>query len=184
MKRLDLILQHIRVCRVRGFIAAGARVLDIGCADGVLHREIPSLGFYVGIDPDASPATLLENGRFIRDTFPTPELGAAEHFDVITAMAVLEHVSRDAQPAFARACAEHIVPGGRLLITVPSPVVDSIIDVLKRASVLDGMKDEQHYGFDPETTPSLFEPYGFRLEAHSCFELGLNHLFVFRRNPV
>jgi SAM-dependent methyltransferase len=162
-------------------IAAGARVLDIGCADGVLYREATPLAWYVGIDPDVSEATPLGNGRFIRDVFPTSSLDAKERFDVIAAIAVLEHVPSEAQRAFAAACATHTVPGGRVIITVPSPLVDSILAVLKRGAILDGMKDEQHYGFDPASTTALFEPHGFRLERHTRFELGLNHLFVFQR---
>jgi 2-polyprenyl-3-methyl-5-hydroxy-6-metoxy-1,4-benzoquinol methylase len=182
MKALDRALQGIRVRKVRPYIRAGARVLDIGCADGVLSREAGPLNRYVGIDPDAPAAASSANVRFIRDTFPTSQLGPADLFDVITATAVLEHVPRDAQAGFAKACARHVEPGGYLAITVPAPVVDSILALLKSASILDGMKDEQHYGFDPDATPRVFEPHGFRLERHSRFELGLNHLFVFKRD--
>ena len=181
MKPLDRALQNIRVRMVRPYIAAGARVLDIGCADGALYRKIPDLGGYVGVDPDAPDGPAPPNARFIRDMFPTAALSATERFDVITVTAVLEHIPRAAQPAFAGACAQHAVPGGRLAITVPSPIVDTILHVLKRSAVLDGMKEDEHYGFDPAVTPSVFEPHGFVLERHQRFELGLNHLFVFRR---
>ena len=182
MKALDRALQWIRVSKVQPYIPAGARVLDVGCADGALYRSIGQLGRYVGVDPDAPSTTFGPNVTFIKDVFPTSQLDPDERFDVIAATAVLEHVPTDAQTAFAQACARHVVPGGWLAITVPAPVVDSILDALKKVSVLDGMKDEQHYGFDPAVTPSIFEPHGFRLERHSRFELGLNHLFVFRRN--
>jgi trans-aconitate methyltransferase len=182
MKPLDRALQRVRVRMVRPYIAPGARVLDIGCADGALFRAVGRLDRYVGIDPDAPPMPPSANSRFIRDVFPTAQLDPAERFDVITATAVLEHVPHGAQSAFARACATHTVPGGRLAITVPAPLVDTILEALKRVSLLDGMKDEEHYGFNPAMTPSLFEPHGFRLERHSRFELGLNHLFVFRRD--
>jgi len=181
MKPLDRTLQQMRVRKVGPYIEAGARVLDIGCADGALYRTIGPLARYVGVDPDAPSTGPSPTVRFIRDIFPTPQLDPAERFDVVAVTAVLEHVPRDAQPGFGKACAHHLVPGGRLLITVPSPVVDSILGFLKRTSLLDGMKDEEHYGFDPGMTPAVFAPHGFRLERHSRFELGLNHLFVFRR---
>jgi hypothetical protein len=70
------------------------------------------------------------------------------------------------------------------VITVPSPLVDPILDVLRALRVLDGMETEQHYGFKPSETKRLFGDAGFVLEKHEKFELGLNELFVFRRPDV
>ncbi len=184
MKRVDRILQTLRVRQVAPYIAPGASVLDVGCADGALLRHVSCLGRYVGVDPDAPLVTVDSRARFIRGTFPTAELAAEDKFDVMTLLAVLEHVPVAAQPAFAQACARQVVPNGRLAITVPSPLVDPILDVLMRLAFLDGMETDQHYGFDPKHTPAVFEPFGFRLERHHRFELGLNHLFVFRRTAT
>jgi SAM-dependent methyltransferase len=181
MKKLDRLLQHMRVRKVLPLIAPGARVLDIGCADGVLYRNGPRLGRYVGVDPDAPSDGPRDGATFVRGTFPSAALGPEDRFDVITLLAVLEHVPIGAQPAFAGACAAHLVPGGVLAITVPSAAVDRILDVLKALRALDGMETGQHYGFDPATTPAVFLPHGFRLERHETFELGLNHLYVLRR---
>jgi len=99
---------------------------------------------------------------------------------VIAALAVLEHIPVAEQSEFARACARHIAPAGRLAISVPSPMVDRIIGALKKARLLDGMHEDQHYGYDPELTPSIFAPHGFEVVHHRRFEFGLNHLFVLR----
>jgi 2-polyprenyl-3-methyl-5-hydroxy-6-metoxy-1,4-benzoquinol methylase len=181
MKHFDRMLQLLRVQRVRPYIKPGARVLDIGCADGALYRSVARLDHYVGIDPDAPTCSTSANVRFIRGTFPTAALDPHEQFDVIAALAVLEHVPRDAHTEFARACAQHMAPGGYLAITVPSPIVDPIISALKSVGLLDGMREDQHYGYDPRTTPSIFERHGLRLDRHARFELGLNHLFVFQQ---
>ncbi len=183
MKPLDRVLQRIRVRTVSPYIKRGSRLLDIGCADGVLYQQIGPLANYVGVDPDAPVTVPWPNARFIRDTFPTSKLDPSERFDAITALAVLEHVPPDVQPRFAQSCAKLVVPGGCVALTVPSPIVDSILKLLKRTFLLDGMRDDQHYGFDPASTRALFEPCGFRMEGHRRFELGLNHLFVFRRLP-
>lgn len=182
MKYLDRALQRIRFRMIAPYIKPATRLLDIGCADGALYGKAEPLDRYVGVDPCAPITALSPNAKFIRDTFPTPQLTPTERFDVIAVTAVLEHVPREAQAAFASACARHSASRGCLAITVPSPAVDSILYLLKGVSLLDGMKDEEHYGFHPETTASIFEPHGFRLERHSRFELGLNHLFVFRRS--
>jgi 2-polyprenyl-3-methyl-5-hydroxy-6-metoxy-1,4-benzoquinol methylase len=104
-----------------------------------------------------------------------------EPFDVAAALAVVEHVPQQDQPAFATGCARFLKSGGRLVVTVPSSRVDDILKVLKAARLADGMRDEQHYGFEASRAISLFERAGLVLERHSTFELGLNHLLVFRK---
>jgi hypothetical protein len=43
------------------------------------------------------------------------------------------------------------------------------------------MHEEQHFGLDPRHVVALFERSGLVLERHARFELGLNHLLVFRK---
>ena len=102
-------------------------------------------------------------------------------FDAITMLAVLEHVPTDAQAGLAQACAIHLRPGGQLIITVPSPAVDRILEVLMALRLVHGMSVEQHYGFDTESVPAIFSGHGLGLTVHRRFQCGLNNLFVFRR---
>jgi 2-polyprenyl-3-methyl-5-hydroxy-6-metoxy-1,4-benzoquinol methylase len=181
MKWFDRALQGARLRKITPYISHETRLLDIGCADGALCRRVGQVRRYVGIDPDAPTMELTHNMTFIRDVFPTAVLNEQERFDVVAVTAVLEHIPAERQSGFAHACASCLVRRGRLLITVPSPWVDMLLALLKRAKVLDGMKEDEHYGYDPSRTPGIFEAHGFELERHSRFELGLNHLFVFRR---
>jgi SAM-dependent methyltransferase len=119
----------------------------------------------------------------VRGSFPD-DLPDCAPFDVITMLAVLEHVPRDRQQAFASACAKYLRPGGRLVITVPSPRVDAILSVLKTLRLVDGMSLEEHYGFDPDATPSIFASHGFDAVERRRFQFGLNNLFVFRRKTA
>jgi SAM-dependent methyltransferase len=181
VKRFDRLLQRWRIAQVAPLVGKDARVLDIGCADGELLKTVPGIAHYVGVDPDVIPSSSTRV-RFVRDVFPTPQIPDDERFDVISALAVLEHVPRQAQTGFARACARHLAPNGMVAITVPSPIVDSILTVLKGVRLIDGMHEEEHYGYDPAATATIFEPHGLRLLRHRRFELGLNHLFVFQRS--
>ena len=104
-------------------------------------------------------------------------------FDAITMLAVLEHVPLDQQPDLAGAVHRLLKPGGRLILTVPSPRVDTILDGLIRIRVLHGMEAEQHYGFQPDDVEPLFLGAGLALVEHATFQLRLNHLFVFERPP-
>src|SRR5581483_10823925 len=180
MKPLDRFLQRWRNNKVRPFLTQGARVLDIGCSDGVLSREVSGLGEYVGIDPDTESETQDNNARIIKGLFPN-DLPDARPFDAITMLAVLEHIPTEQQKPFAENCAKYLKAGGYLLITVPSPVVDRILDVLMFFKLIDGMALEQHYEFDVSQTPSIFSSAGLKLVAARKFQIGLNNLFVFQK---
>ena len=53
-----------------------------------------------------------------------------ERFDVITLLAVLEHVETDDLVVWRDACARLLEPGGLIVATVPSPRVDEILHTL------------------------------------------------------
>lgn len=184
MKALDRVLQRWRIRKAIAYIAPGVAVLDIGCADGELFRILSNHGDSVGIDPDPkNPFPSLPRVRFYTGYFPEALL-AGSAFDAITMLAVLEHVPADRLQALAGNCAAFLKPGGRLIITVPSPAVDYVLAVLKGLRVIDGMSVEQHYGFEAGSTPDIFRPHGFALLAHKSFQLGLNNLYVFERRSV
>jgi SAM-dependent methyltransferase len=179
MKPLDRLLQRWRARVAAQWVPAGARLLDVGCADGVLLQRLsPRLRSALGIDPEAQPR--VDGGiEIVRGSFPgEPRLPAAG-FDCVTLLAVLEHV---ADPdGLARECHRVLAPGGRAVLTVPHPVVDRILDVLLSLRLIDGMETEQHHGFDTATTVAVFERAGFRTLCDRRFQLGLNRLFVFER---
>ena len=68
-----------------------------------------------------------------------------------------------------------------MIVTVPSPLVDIILALLRFFGLIDAMTLEQHYGFEPRQTVPLFTKAGFRITKHRKFELGLNNLFVFKK---
>ena len=181
MKRFDLYLRSQRIKKVLPFIAEGARVLDIGCSEGRLFENLPSRATGVGIDPGLGNVPQIHGFTFIKGFFPT-DLPDAQLFDVITMTAVLEHFPENQQLPLAMDCAKWLKPGGRVVITVPSPWVDPILHVLQFIRFMDAEALEQHYGFDARKTPDIFGAAGLRLIIHKRFQLGLNNLFVFEKS--
>jgi 2-polyprenyl-3-methyl-5-hydroxy-6-metoxy-1,4-benzoquinol methylase len=180
VRYLDRFLRDRRLAQVARRIPVGATVLDVGCHDGALFRAIGfGLRHGVGIDSDLLGELRAERYRLLPGRFPDdlpPDVGP---FDVITMLAVFEHVPAAQQAEVVRACWQLLNDGGQVIITVPSPAVDPILDALVATHVIDGMKHEEHFGFDPADLPALFEAGGFRLENRHRFQFGLNNLFVF-----
>lgn len=179
MRFLDHTLQRWRGRMARPWIPEGASILDIGCHRGEFLAALgPRIGPSVGVDPLAEGAAQPRH-RFLTEGFRPRMPLDDEAFDAVVLLATLEHI-RDKGP-LAHECHRLLRPGGRAIITVPSPHVDRVIGLLKRTGLADGMSVEEHHGFEPEDTPVIFRGAGFELEHHRRFQLRLNHLFVFRK---
>lgn len=181
MKYLDRVLQQWRISKAGPFIQPGARVLDIGSSEGVLFKQFAGrLASGVGIDP-MLPVGRSEGGfSFVRGFFPQ-DMPEVEPFDIITMLAVLEHFPANQYAPLRQGCARFLKPGGFLVITVPGPAVDKILDILKNLRMIDGMALDEHHGFEVEQTLTLFPPPEFQLRKRGVFQLGMNNLFVFQR---
>jgi SAM-dependent methyltransferase len=184
LRALDRLIQRWRIVRATPFIPRGVRILDVGCADGALFRRLGSfLGEGLGVDPALLQPDTGHRYRLIPGTFPE-DLPDDRPFDVITLLAVVEHIPRNQQAALAQACVQALRPGGRVIITTPSPAVDHVLRVLKALRLVDGMALEQHYGFNPSEVVPTFTTAGMTLVAGRRFQLGLNNLFVFRKGDL
>jgi 2-polyprenyl-3-methyl-5-hydroxy-6-metoxy-1,4-benzoquinol methylase len=158
-------------------------LLDIGCGNGELIRSLSGhIGRAVGIDPElVRPVTgigyELVPGR-VPDDLP------AAQFDVVTMLAVLEHLPPKIQADLADQLWRLLNPDGRIIITVPSPRVDDILHGLQRLHLIAGIGVHEHWGFDPAVTPGLFPTPRYLLRRRSPFQLGFNNLFVFEKTAL
>jgi len=162
------------------WIPQGSRVLDIGCHQGEFlswlgEKIAPGVGF----DPLYKENANAGKHRFFAKNFQEGLPFDEDPFDAITLLATLEHI-RD-KSSIARESARLLRPGGRVVITVPSPLVDKILDFLILLRIVDGMSLEEHHGFLPDELPGIFIPAGFRLMKKQKFQFGLNNLYVFER---
>jgi SAM-dependent methyltransferase len=164
------------------FVRRGDRLLDVGCYDrSLIDRVLPRISSAVGLDVNISPSSD-DHVEIFRGCFPDEPHFDAASFDCITMLAVLEHVE-DAS-ALAAECERILAPAGRLILTVPHPRVDDVLDALMFLRLADGMAAEEHHGFDVERTRSFFEAAGLRLHREQRFQFGLNRLYVFEKSPA
>ena len=186
MKFTDRLLQRWRIRQIRPFIPPGARILDIGSADGALFAALGGTAGTgsLGVDPTLSQPVSVNGCALQPGFFPEDVPADAGWFDVVTMLAVLEHFPPPAYGSLRAGCERFLRPGGKLLITVPSPDVDYILTVLKFLRLVDGMSLEEHHGFAVNQTLEIFPPPTFRLVRKGTFQLGLNHLFVLERGAA
>jgi 2-polyprenyl-3-methyl-5-hydroxy-6-metoxy-1,4-benzoquinol methylase len=181
MKYVDRVLQNWRIRRCRQFVPQPARVIDVGAFEGELFTALgDELTEGFGIEPLIETPTQGSKWSIYPGYFPATSPTDGD-WDAVTMLAVLEHIPRDQQEGLAQACFDLLKPGGRVIITVPSEMVDHILDLLRKLRLIDGMSLEEHFGFEPEETLQIFAQPRFKLLHRGRFQLGLNNLFVFER---
>lgn len=182
LKAVDRLLRRWRAAKIRRFVPRSARVLDIGCYDGALFEQLGDrVAFGVGIDPLLTEPVDTARCRLIPGRFPGDGPGS-DSFDVITLLAVLEHIPESELVGFARDCLRFLKPGGIVVLTVPSESVDRLLHWLSRAHLVAGMSAHEHHGLKPSQVPGVFAAPAVALVEASRFQLGLNNLFVFRKS--
>jgi 2-polyprenyl-3-methyl-5-hydroxy-6-metoxy-1,4-benzoquinol methylase len=181
VKALDLYLRDQRFRRAASFVRPGDDVLDVGCEDGALLTSLRgTVERGVGIDAALDEPVERDGFTLLPGRFPeaVPE---GSTFDAITMLAVLEHIPPADQQRLGRTCAGLLRPAGRVIITVPSPLVDHILHGLRAVRLVEAETLHEHYGFEVANTPGLFTPHGFEMVHRRRFQLGLNNVFVFER---
>jgi SAM-dependent methyltransferase len=103
------------------------KLLDIGCGRGLRLREFQRHGFDVrGVDVQADVVRYLNDDLAIPADVggigDLPRLYPSDSFDVVTAFAVVEHIT-DVR-SFLRECRRLLRPGGVLVISIP--LLDSL----------------------------------------------------------
>ncbi len=132
------------------------RILDVGCGDGLFFEALEPFGKVEGLEPDASLvndprwrerikiARLSENAETLQDSA----------YDLILMLDVLEHI--DDHHAALRTLSKSLLPGGRLLLTVPA---------LQWLWSGHDVANEHYRRYDRGTLRRVLEESGFRVES-------------------
>lgn len=185
--KLKLIDKLIRQWRVRVALQALPKevdaVFDIGCDDGYLLRRLDNGKRRLdGCDPRLPSEKLFSNSKILKGFFPSALDGVEKlgPYDAVFALAVFEHFTDADLTDSSLRIAEMLSDRGLLIVTVPHPFVDKILDVLMYLKLIDGQALEEHHGFDPESLATVLSKH-LRLKSRSTFQFGLNNIFVFQR---
>lgn len=178
-KPLDEMLEFLRFTKVEPYIPQAATLLDIGAGDGNFLRYLDGhLQGAVGVDSHLKQTVEFEMCYLVPGFFPY-DFKANSTFDVITMMAVAEHIPMDVFSDVAKACWKYLKPEGQVIITVQHPRVEGFLDLLKALRIVEGFSMHEHYGFDPECLPRIFNRW--KLIKKERWGFGCNNLFIFKK---
>jgi 2-polyprenyl-6-hydroxyphenyl methylase/3-demethylubiquinone-9 3-methyltransferase len=120
----------------------GLRIVDVGCGAGLMCEPLAARGArVVGVDAAANniaAARLHASGSGLDIDYrvgePDAALHAGESFDVLLLLEVVEHV--DDVPAFVRAAAAQLAPGGLLLASTINRTLRSYLTAIVGAELV------------------------------------------------
>jgi len=179
---LDHFIARQRFRAAYPHIRKGARVCDLGCGLDAAFLDFAGerIAHGVGVDDQVREGA---GGRWqrvradVRVALPLE----SEQFDHVVMLAVLEHLV-EPEPVL-REAHRILAPGGSLILTWPSAMVDPILKVLHGLRLVsDEMESDEHQKRIPaEALQQMLHRIGFSDFLHYTFELGLNNLMVASR---
>lgn len=159
------------------------RLLDIGCGweARLLRTMEPYIAEGLGVDskaPKIYEPKLKTYELRLEDRLPFEDAS----FDVITMLAVMEHLENDEQILVE--CARLLRPGGGLLVTVPSRYAKPVLEFLSyRVGIVnaDEVRDHKRYYNRADLFSLVDGVEGLHIETHQYFQLMFNNFLYVTR---
>jgi SAM-dependent methyltransferase len=177
----------MRAKKIAGHIPPKSKVLDVGCGAGLLIQYLPAACSYVGVDQDVAvieanrrifPREAFQVFDILTTTYPFQE----QSFDTIVMAAVIEHIHDPLH--VMKELFRILKPGGRLIMTTPSPVGGHVHTIMAFLGLLSHQAAEEHKGFHNfASIKNLIHPLGFILECYIPFQFRMNQLFIVKKAP-
>jgi len=171
---IEPLLQRLRINKVIREIPLNSTIVDIGCDTTPLMLSMicNDMKRCVGVDIEVEPKKV-GNMELIRQDIQKKIKLPDKSADVVTMLAVMEHLKYPED--IAKECFRILKPGGKLLITVPSPQNKGLLEILAKFQfVRPEMIDQHENYFTHERLYTIFEDAGFDPVRVEAFELGFN----------
>jgi SAM-dependent methyltransferase len=167
-------------------VEGGRSVLDLGCGLCELALRLPTTIRYVGVEREPwmleRARRLLPERRFLGADLEDPAFDPGGSFDRLLLVAVWEHLADPA--SFVRRSIRWVEPGGRLVLSTPSPRGRIPIEWGSRIGLLSRHADDEHERlWSLEEVRRVAGEAGWKFLRGREFLFGFNQIVVFER-PV
>src|SRR3977135_3500919 len=139
---LDHFIAKLRFRAAYFHIRSGSRVCDLGCGleAAFLNYAGDKISHGVGVDDQVEDGV---RGRWwrVQGAITAPLPVESGHFDHVVMLAVLEHLA-EPEPVL-REAHRILAPGGSLIMTWPSEMVDPILKVLHGLGLVSDERERQ-----------------------------------------
>lgn len=174
---LEPVLRTMRLRRVMPHIPAQSVLLDIGCGHSASFLKAISHHIKEGFGVDFKVQETQFGNISTRQLRLHDQLPFEDNsFDVVTMLAVLEHIENE--KAILQEIQRVLVPGGTLILTVPSvwaqPVLEFLAYKVKIVSEAE-IRDHKRYYTRDRLHRSLVEKSSFEAFYHQYFQLWMNN---------
>ncbi len=159
-------------------------MLDLGCGRATMLRYLPRATLYTGVEREPGLVDELRAGhpghRFVVADLDGVFPALGERYDTVLLLAVLEHLGNPGE--VIRRCHDLLLPGGSMVITVPTRLGELVHRVLAAARLVNPEVSRAHlWRFDASSLRELFEGLDGEVAVHRLFQLGCNRMVVFRK---
>ena len=161
-------------------------VLDLGCGGADVYRNFGSrINHYCGVEYSDAAVDALRakhpEASFLARNLDRDALGLDRQYDCILMVALIEHLFN--QQHVMSNVAMALKPGGRIVVTTPTPFGNDIVHrmgaklgLFSKAAVDDHIVIYNHHRFG-----LLAGEIGLKLAHYQRFQLGCNQLVVLSR---
>lgn len=176
---LSPFLKKMRYLNAVTYISNNCVMLDIGCGSGEFHQFLPAGVKYFGIDAKKYWNDQAKNLYVAKIGKRYPKQITARKYDVITALAVIEHL-KDPERLFIDA-KKLLKRNGKLILTTPHPVGKFFHEFGATLGLFSRDASEEHEQFFKKSNLDHFgQSNGFALHKYNRFLFGLNQIAFFQ----
>jgi ubiquinone/menaquinone biosynthesis C-methylase UbiE len=178
---LEPILRWMRLKQIMPYIQDSSAILDVGCGKSAIFLKCIAsrIKYGVGIDFKVDEDTEIANIQTQRLMLDSVLPFADASFDVVTMLAVLEHIQNEQE--ILSEIYRVLVPNGRLILTVPSiwaqPVLEFLAYKLRVVSESE-IRDHKRYYTCEKLKQVLVHQIGFQKFTHRYFQFWMNNFCV------
>jgi SAM-dependent methyltransferase len=155
------------------------RLLDLGCGPGACFLAQTCFSERVGVDAAVRPGAPEDGVELVKaDVESTPLPFPADHFSVITMLAVLEHLNPDHAQDVLSECHRLLLAGGVVILTCPAAWTAPLFRAMAWVGLLSKCEIDDHKAtYRRADLARLLTRAGFPESGVRCgwFELGANN---------